>query len=420
MLQTTILFAVIVFVIVTLILVALLLFIKTKLTPSGTVKININEGSKIVEVTPGGNLLSTLAEQKIFLPSACGGKGACGQCKCRVTEGGGEILPTEVGFFNRKQIAANWRLGCQVKIKEDMSIEVPASALSVRKWECEVISNHNVATFIKEFVVKLPEGEHLNFQSGGYIQIDVPAVTVDYKDIDVDEQYQADWEKMGLRTLKMVNPTPTVRAYSMACYPAEGDIIKLNVRIATPPFDRAAGKWVDVNPGICSSYIYSLKPGDKITISGPYGEFFLPKDLAPETELIFVGGGAGMAPMRSHIMHLFKTEKTSRKVNFFYGARALKEAFYLDDYHAIEKEFPNFKFHLALDRPDPEADAAGVPYVAGFVHNVMFETYLKQHENPEDALYLMCGPPMMVGAVVNLLDSLGVPPENILYDNFGA
>ena len=416
----TILLAVIVFVIVTLILVALLLFIKTKLTPSGTVKININEGSKIVEVTPGGNLLSTLAEQKIFLPSACGGKGACGQCKCRVTEGGGEILPTEVGFFNRKQIAAKWRLGCQVKIKEDMAIEVPASALSVKKWECEVVSNHNVATFIKEFVVKLPEGEHLNFQSGGYIQIDVPAVTVDYKDIDVDDQYKEDWEKMGLRTLKMVNPTPTVRAYSMACYPAEGDIIKLNVRIATPPFDRAAGKWVDVNPGICSSYIYSLKPGDKITISGPYGEFFLPKDLSPETELIFVGGGAGMAPMRSHIMHLFKTEKTSRKVNFFYGARALKEAFYLDDYHQIEKDFPNFKFNLALDRPDPEADAAGVPYVAGFVHNVMFETYLKNHEAPEDALYLMCGPPMMVGAVVKLLDSLGVPPENILYDNFGA
>ena len=416
----TIIYAVIVFVIVTLILVALLLFIKTKLTPSGTVKININEGGKIVEVTPGGNLLSTLAEQKIFLPSACGGKGACGQCKCRVTEGGGEILPTEVGFFNRKQIAANWRLGCQVKIKEDMAIEVPASALSVKKWECEVVSNHNVATFIKEFVVKLPEGEHLNFQSGGYIQIDVPAVTVDYKDIDVDDQYKEDWEKMGLRTLKMVNPTPTVRAYSMACYPAEGDIIKLNVRIATPPFDRAAGKWVDVNPGICSSYIYSLKPGDKITMSGPYGEFFLPKDLPENQELIFVGGGAGMAPMRSHIMHLFHTEKTNRKVNFFYGARALKEAFYLDDYHAIEKEFPNFKFNLALDRPDPEADAAGVPYVAGFVHNVMFETYLKQHEAPEDALYLMCGPPMMVGAVVNLLDSLGVPPENILYDNFGA
>ena len=415
-----IIYAVAAFLVVTLVLVALLLFAKAKLTSSGAVKIDINEGGKVLEVESGSTLLNTLSEQGIFLPSACGGKGACGQCKCQVVAGGGEILPTERGFFNRRQINEGWRLGCQVKIKENMSIEVPASALSVKKWECEVVSNHNVATFIKEFVVMLPEGEHLNFQSGGYIQIDVPAVTVDYKDIDVDEQYQEDWEKMGLRTLKMVNPTPTVRAYSMACYPAEGDIIKLNVRIATPPFDRAAGKWVDVNPGICSSYIYSLKPGDKITMSGPYGEFFLPKDLPADQELIFVGGGAGMAPMRSHIMHLFHTEKTSRKVNFFYGARALKEAFYLDDYHAIEKEFPNFKFNLALDRPDPEADAAGVPYVAGFVHNVMFETYLKQHENPEDALYLMCGPPMMVGAVVKLLDSLGVPPENILYDNFGA
>ena len=420
MLLKTILTAVVVFVILTLILVALLLFIKTKLTPSGTVKININDGSKVVEVTPGGNLLSTLAQEKIFLPSACGGKGACGQCKCRVLEGGGEILPTEVGFFNRKQIANHWRLGCQVKVKEDLAIEVPASALNVKKWECEVVSNHNVATFIKEFVVKLPEGEHLNFQSGGYIQIDVPAITVDYKDIDVDPEYRADWEKFKCFDLKMVNPTPTVRAYSMACYPAEGDIIKLNVRIATPPLDRAKGGWMDVNPGVCSSYIYSLKPGDKITISGPSGEFFLPKNLPADQELIFVGGGAGMAPMRSHIMHLFKTEKTSRKVNFFYGARSLKEAFYLEDYHQIEKDFPNFKFHLALDRPDPAADAAGVPYVAGFVHNVMFETYLKQHENPEDALYLMCGPPMMTKCVVDLLDSLGVPPENILYDNFGA
>ena len=416
----TILFAVIVFVIVTIILVALLLFIKTKLTPSGTVKININEGSKIVEVTPGGNLLSTLAEHKIFLPSACGGKGACGQCKCRVTEGGGEILPTEVGFFNRKEISNNWRLGCQVKIKEDLAIEVPASALSVKKWECEVISNHNVATFIKEFVVKLPEGEHLNFQSGGYIQIDVPAVTVDYKDIDVDPQYQEDWEKMGLRTLKMVNPTPTVRAYSMACYPAEGDIIKLNVRIATPPFDRAAGKWVDVNPGVCSSYIYSLKPGDKITISGPYGEFFLPDNLPDTQELVFIGGGAGMAPMRSHLMHLFKTEKTKRPVTFWYGARSLKEAFYLEDFAAIEKEFPNFKFHLALDRPDPAADAAGVEYKVGFVHNVLYENYLKNHDEPEACIYLMCGPPMMASSVVNMLDSLGVPSENILFDNFGA
>lgn len=405
---------------ITLVLVALLLFVKAKITPSGSVKIDINNGSKELEVTPGGNLLATLAENKIFLPSACGGKGACGQCKCRVPEGGGTILPTEVGFFNRKQIADNWRLGCQVKVKEDMKIIVPESALSVKKWECEVVSNHNVATFIKEFVVKLPEGEHLNFRSGGYIQVDVPAITVDYKDIDVDEQYCEDWQKMGMRNLKMVNTTPTLRAYSMACYPAEGDIIKLNVRIATPPLNRETRKFENVNPGVCSSYIYSLKPGDKVMISGPYGEFFLPDNLPADQELIFIGGGAGMAPMRSHIMHLFHTEKTSRKVNFFYGARSLKEAFYLDDYHAIENNFPNFKFHLALDRQDPEADKAGVPYVAGFVHNVLFETYLKNHEAPEDALYLMCGPPMMTQSVVKLLDSLGVPPENILFDNFGG
>ena len=416
----TIISSVVVFLVITLLLVALLLFIKAKLSPSGTVKIDINNGSKEIEVTPGGNLLNTLAEQKIFLPSACGGKGNCGQCKCRVTEGGGTILPTEVGFFNRKQIMDNWRLGCQVKVKEDMKVIVPESALSVRKWECEVVSNHNVATFIKEFVVKLPEGEHLNFRSGGYIQVDVPACTINYRDIDVDPEYREDWEKMGVFDLQMVNPTPTLRAYSMACYPAEGDIIKLNVRIATPPIDRETRKFMNINPGICSSYIYSLKPGDKVTISGPYGEFFLPDNLPAEQELIFVGGGAGMAPMRSHIMHLFHTEKTTRKVNFFYGARSLKEAFYLEDYHAIEREFPNFKFHLALDRPDPEADKAGVPYVAGFVHNVMYETYLKEHEAPEDALYLMCGPPMMVSSVVNLLDSLGVAPENILYDNFGA
>ena len=405
---------------ITLVLVALLLFVKAKITPSGSVKIDINNGSKELEVTPGGNLLATLAENKIFLPSACGGKGACGQCKCRVPEGGGTILPTEVGFFNRKQIADNWRLGCQVKVKEDMKIIVPESALSVKKWECEVVSNHNVATFIKEFVVKLPEGEHLNFRSGGYIQVDVPAITVDYKDIDVDEQFCEDWQKMGMRDLKMVNTTPTLRAYSMACYPAEGDIIKLNVRIATPPLNRETRKFENVNPGVCSSYIYSLKPGDKVMISGPYGEFFLPDNLPADQELIFIGGGAGMAPMRSHIMHLFHTEKTNRKVNFFYGARSLKEAFYLDDYHAIENNFPNFKFHLALDRQDPEADKAGVPYVAGFVHNVLYETYLKNHEAPEDALYLMCGPPMMTQSVVNLLDSLGVPPENILFDNFGG
>ncbi len=412
--------SVVAFLVVTLLLVGLLLFAKAKLTPSGTVKININNGSKVLEVAPGSSLLATLGNEKIFLPSACGGKGSCGQCKCRVISGGGTILPTEVGFFNRKQILNNWRLGCQVKVKEDMSIEVPESALSVKKWECEVISNKNVATFIKEFCVKIPDGETLNYRSGGYIQVDVPAITVDYKNIDVDPQFREDWEKMGVFNLKMVNPTPTLRAYSMATYPAEGNIIKLNVRIATPPFDRVKGGFMDVNPGICSSYIYSLKPGDKVMISGPYGEFFIPDNCPDDQEFVFIGGGAGMAPMRSHIMHLFKTEKTNRKVNFFYGARSLKEAFYLEDYAQIEKEFPNFKFHLALDRPDPEADKAGVPYVAGFVHNVLYETYLKQHEAPEDILYLMCGPPMMAQSVVNLLDSLGVASENILFDNFGG
>jgi len=412
--------AVVVFTVTTLILVAVLLFCKSKLTPKGLVKININGGKKEVEVTPGSSLLATLAGEKIFLPSACGGKGSCGQCKCQVLSGGGSILPTETVHFTRRQIQNNWRLGCQVKVKEDLDIVIPDSALSVKKWECEVVSNHNVATFIKEFCVKIPDGETLNYRSGGYIQVDVPAVTVDYKDIDVDPEYRADWEKFHFFDLKMVNPTPTIRAYSMATYPAEGNIIKLNVRIATPPFDRVNGGLMKVNPGICSSYIYSLKPGDKVTISGPYGEFFLPDDAPADQEYVFVGGGAGMAPMRSHIMHLFKTEKTQRRVNFFYGARSLKEAFYLEDYHAIEKEFPNFKFHLALDRPDPEADAAGVPYVAGFVHNVMNEQYLKAHESPEDIIYFMCGPPMMVASVNKLLDSLGVPVENIRYDNFGG
>jgi len=406
-----------------LLLVALLLFVKTKLTPSGTVKISINDGKKVIDVPQGGSLLATLANEKIFLSSACGGKGSCGQCKCRVLEGGGSILPTETVHFTRKQIMNNWRLGCQVKVKDDLKIVVPESALSVKKWECEVISNHNVATFIKEFVVKLPEGEHLNFKSGGYIQIDIPAITVDFKDMDIDEEYRADWEFYKFFNLQMVNKTPTIRAYSMACYPAEGDIIKLNVRIVTPPFDRTAPRgsniMLPVNPGVSSSYVFSRKPGDKVTISGPYGEFFVPDNCPADQEFVFVGGGAGMAPMRSHIMHLFKTEKTTRPVHFFYGARNLKEAFYLEDYHAIEKEFPNFKFHLALDRPDPAADAAGIAYTAGFVHNVMYETYLKAHEAPEDSLYFMCGPPMMSSCVIGLLDSLGVAPESILFDNFG-
>ena len=421
----TILGAVGTIVVLTLILVALLLVIKAKLTPSGTVQIDINNGKKVLDVPQGGDLLHTLADQKIFLPSACGGKANCGQCKVKVNEGGGTILPTETGFFTRKQIKDNWRLGCQVKVKENLKIEVPDSALSVKKLECEVISNDNVATFIKEFTVKLPEGEHLEFKSGEYIQIDIPAYELDFKDIDVAPEYRADWEKFGFFNLHSSNPVPTIRAYSMASYPGEKGIIKLNVRIATPPFDRSVPreqgpKLLPVNPGIASSYVFTRKPGDKVTISGPYGEFLLPKNDPDDVEYIFVGGGAGMAPLRSHIMELFKTLKTNRTVHFFYGARALVEAFYLEDFAEIEKEFPNFKFHLALDRPDPAADEAGVSYTAGFVHNVMYETYLKDHEAPEDIKYFMCGPPMMVGAVNKLLDSLGVPPENVLYDNFGG
>ncbi len=410
--------------VVTLILVVLLLWVKTKLTPSGTVQIDINGGKTTLDVTPGNSLMASLAEQKIFLPSACGGKANCGQCKVRVLEGGGNILPTETGFFNKKQIKDNWRLGCQVKVKENIKIEVPESVLSVKKVECEVISNHNVATFIKEFTVKLPAGVHLDFKSGEYIQIDIPEGTFNFSDIDVDPEYKADWERYKFFDLKCVNPVATMRAYSMASYPAEGDIIKLNVRIATPPFDRTAPKGsnilLPVNPGIGSSYIYTRHPGDKVMISGPFGEFLLPENDPDSQEYIFVGGGAGMAPLRSHIMHLFKTLKTKKQVNFFYGARSLKEAFYLEDYAEIEKEFPNFHFHLALDRPDPAADEAGVKYVAGFVHNVMYETYLKAHETPEDIKYFMCGPPMMVKSVNTLLDSLGVPVENVLYDNFGG
>ena len=422
---STIITAILVIVIVTLLLVALLLIIKAKLTPAGLVKIDINNGKKVLEVPQGGDVMHTLADQNIFLPSACGGKANCGQCKVQVLEGGGEILPTEKGFFNRKQIKDGMRLGCQVKIKNDIRIAVPDSTLSVKKLECEVISNENVATFIKEFTVKLPEGEHIDFKSGEYIQIDIPEYEADFSDMGVDPIYMGDWEKYGITSLKYKNTVPTIRAYSMASYPAEQNVIKLNVRIATPPFDRTQPKGVfkfvpGVPPGIASTYVFSRKPGDKVMISGPYGEFLLPKDDPESQEYIFVGGGAGMAPLRSHIMHLFKTLRTGRQVRFFYGARALVEAFYLEDFAEIEKEFPNFHFTLALDRPDPAADAAGVKYTPGFVHNVMYETYLKDHEAPEDIKYFMCGPPMMVKCVNDLLDSLGVPPESVLYDNFGG
>ncbi len=418
---SSIIISVVAFLIVILVLVALLLFAKKKLMPSGNVTISINDGEKEIVCEPGGSLMSTLADKGIFLPSACGGGGSCGMCRCQVLEGGGDILPTEVNFFTRKQQKEKWRLGCQVKVKEDLKIKVPEAVLGVKKWECEVVSNRNISTFLKEFVVKLPEGENLKFRSGGYIQIDIPKYeAIKFSDMDVDERFRADWDKMKMWDLVTTNPEPTFRAYSMANHPAEGNIIMLNIRIATPPFDRATGSFMNVNPGICSSYIFSRKPGDKVTISGPYGEFFLPDNLPDTQELIFIGGGAGMAPMRSHIMHLFKTEKTKRPVSFWYGARALKEAPYLEEFHQIEKDFPNFKFNLALDREDPEADAAGVPYKVGFVHNVLYENYLKNHEDPEGCLYLMCGPPMMISSVVKMLDSLGVPPENILYDNFGS
>ncbi len=420
----TVLYSIIVITVVTLILVALLLWIKAKLTPSGSVKININNGTKELEVTPGGTLMNSLAENGIFLPSACGGKANCGQCKVRVVEGGGTILPTETGFFSRKQIKDGWRLGCQVKVKDNLGIAVPESALSVKKLECEVVSNKNVATFIKEFTVKLPEGENIDFKSGEYIQIDIPEYDVNFADMDIDPIYRGDWEKYGFFGIKHKNTVPTIRAYSMASYPAEKGLIKLNVRIATPPFDRSQPrgvfKMLPVPPGVASTYVFSRKPGDKVMISGPYGEFLLPTDDPDTQEYIFVGGGAGMAPLRSHIMHLFKTLKTKKPVRFFYGARALVEAFYLEDFAEIEKEFPNFHFTLALDRPDPAADAAGVKYTPGFVHQVMYDTYLKDHEAPEDIKYFMCGPPMMVASVNKLLDSLGVAPESILYDNFGA
>ena len=417
--QTTVIItSVAVFLGVIILLVAILLFAKKKLTPSGSVKVSINQGDLEIETEPGNTLLSTLGNNKILLPSACGGGGTCGMCRCQVEEGGGSILPTETGFFTRKEQNDNWRLACQVKVKEDMQIKVPQEVLGVKKWECEVVSNHNVATFIKEFVVKLPEGETLNFKSGGYIQIDVPKVNVNFKDMDVEEEYREEWEKFGMFDLVMKNPEPTYRAYSMANHPAEGNIVMLNIRIATPPFDRTINGFKKVNPGVCSSYIFNLKPGDKVTVSGPYGEFFL-KDN--DSEMMFVGGGAGMAPMRSHLFHLFHTIKESKKkVTFWYGARSWKEVFYYDQFREIEKNFPNFEFHLALDRPDPAADELGIEYKTGFVHQVIHDNYLGQHEEPEEIDFYMCGPPMMNSAVQKMLYDLGVPDENVLYDDFGS
>jgi Na+-transporting NADH:ubiquinone oxidoreductase subunit F len=411
-LSTTLILSVAVFLGIVLLLVALLLWVRNKLLPKGKVKITIN-GKKELEVQPGSSLLSTLANEQVFLPSACGGKGSCGQCKCRVTEGGGSILPTEVGFFPRKQIQDHWRLGCQTKVNENLSISIPDSVLSVKKWECEVVSNRNVATFIKELVVRLPEGESLNFEAGGYIQVDVPKITVDFKDINVEPEYREDWDKMHLWDLQMRNPEPQFRAYSMANAPSEGNIIMLNVRIATPPFDRKKGQFLNVNPGICSSYIYSLRPGDKVTISGPYGEFHVKET---NKEMMFIGGGAGMAPMRSQIFDQIKTKNTTRKASFWYGGRSLRELFYVEDFTQLEKEHPNFSFHIALSEPKPEDHWTGD---VGFIHNVIFENYLKNHPEPEEIEYYLCGPPMMISAVLKMLDELGVPKENILFDDFG-
>ena len=415
--------SIIVFLAVILLLVVILLVAKSYLVASGKVKVTIN-GDKELEVNSGASLLSTLAENGVYLPSACGGKGSCGQCKCQVVEGGGEILDSEKGHFTRKQIKDNWRLGCQCKVKGDLAIKVPESVLGVKEWECEVISNKNVATFIKEFIVQLPPGEHMDFLPGSYAQIKIPAYSMDYdKDIDKDligPEYLPSWEKFGLFGLKSVVKEPTIRAYSMANYPAEGDRIMLTVRIATPPFKpKPEVGFQDVPTGVASSYIFSLKPGDKVIMSGPYGEFHPIFDS--KKEMIWVGGGAGMAPLRAQIMHMTKTLKTTdREMHYFYGARALNEVFYLDDFLGLEKEFKNFHFHLALDRPDPAADAAGVKYTPGFVHNVMYETYLKDHEAPEDIEYYMCGPGPMSKAVTGMLDNLGVDPASIMYDNFGG
>ncbi len=412
---TVILTSVTVFLLVIVALVGILLYAKKKLTPAGTVKIDINDGLKELEVEQGNTLLTTLGNNKILLPSACGGGGSCGMCRCQVIEGGGSILPTETGFFTRKEQAEHWRLACQVKVKENMKLHIHPEVMGVKKWECEVVSNNNVATYIKEFVVKLPEGEHLNFKSGGYIQIDVPKIDVDFKDMDIDPKFRPEWEQYKMFDLKMKNPEPTFRAYSMANHPAEGNIIMLNIRIATPPFDRVNGGFQKVNPGVCSSFIFSRKPGDKVTISGPYGEFFL-KDN--DNEMMFIGGGAGMAPMRSHLFHLFHTVKeTKKKVTFWYGARSWREVFYYDQFMDIQNRFPNFSFHLALSDPQPEDNWTGPK---GFIHQVIYDQYLSKHEEPEEIDYYLCGPPMMNSAVTKMLYDLGVPNENVLYDDFGS
>jgi len=431
-----ILMSVVVFSAVILLLSLMLIAARKRLVPQGDVKIIINgDEENPLMVSPGSSLLSALSDKNIFLPSACGGGGTCAMCECHVDAGGGDVLPTEMNHLTRREAAEHKRLACQVKVRQDMYIRVPEEIFGIKKWECTVVSNYNVASFIKEFVVRLPEGEHMEFESGGYIQIDVPKITVDFKNMDITahpehhgddpRKFQSEWDKYKLWDLKMVNDEEQFRAYSMANHPAEGNIIMLNIRIATPPWDRAINNWMKVNPGVCSSYVFDRKPGDKVVISGPYGEFFI---KPTKKEMVYIGGGAGMAPLRSHLFHLFHTLRTTdRKVSFWYGGRTKRELFYIEQFREIEKQFPNFRFFIALDNPLPEdnwqvktdMESAGDGFV-GFIMPVLYEQYLKNHPEPEEVEYYFCGPPMMNQSVIKTLDELGVPEENISFDDFGG
>jgi Na+-transporting NADH:ubiquinone oxidoreductase subunit F len=413
-----ILAASLVFLMVILLLTMLILVAKAKLLPQGDVQIIVNgDTANPLVVKPGATLLNTLAEKNLFLASACGGGGTCAMCTCQIDTGGGDVLPTETNHLNRKQVADHWRLACQVKVKENMEIRVPEEVFGVKKWECEVVSNNNVSTYIKEFVVKLPEGETLDFESGGYIQIDVPEYELDFKKdlYNIPDVFRDDYDKFKIWDLKAKNDEPLFRAYSMANHPAEGNIIMLNIRIATPPWDRAKNGFADVPPGKCSSFIFTRKPGDKVTISGPYGEFHIKNT---KREMVYIGGGAGMAPLRSHLFHLFHTLETrDRKISYWYGARSKREIFYEDHFREIESKFDNFKFNIALSEPLPEDNWTG--YV-GFIHKVLLDNYLSKHAEPEDIEFYLCGPPMMNAAVFKMLDELGVPPEMIAFDDFGG